>query len=88
MSLVKKINGLFAISRDFLTEVVKYSSTPIEDAESIEQMKILELSKDIATFDMEKNYPSINLPKDVDKVIEVLSSDPEQFEILSQIKNW
>ena len=88
MSLVKKINGLFAISRDFLTEVVKYSSTPIEDAESIEQMKILELSKDIATFDMEKNYPSINLPKDVDKVIEVLSSDPEQIEILSQIKNW
>jgi CMP-2-keto-3-deoxyoctulosonic acid synthetase len=88
MSLVKKINGLFAISRDFLTEVVKQSSTPIEVAESIEQMKILELSKDITTFDMEKNYPSINLPKDVDKVIEVLTCDPEQIEILSQVKNW
>jgi 3-deoxy-manno-octulosonate cytidylyltransferase (CMP-KDO synthetase) len=88
MSLVKKINGLFAISKDFLTEVVKQSSTPIEVAESIEQMKILELSKDITTFDMEKNYPSINLPKDVDKVIEVLTCDPEQIEILSQVKNW
>jgi 3-deoxy-manno-octulosonate cytidylyltransferase (CMP-KDO synthetase) len=52
VSLVKKINGLFAISRDFLMEVVNHSSTPIEDAESIEQMKILELSGEIATFDM------------------------------------
>jgi 3-deoxy-manno-octulosonate cytidylyltransferase (CMP-KDO synthetase) len=88
MSLVKKINGLFAISRGFLKEVVKHSSTPIESTESIEQMKILELSKDIATFDMEKNYPSINLPKDVASVIEVLSCDEEQIEILTQIKNW
>jgi hypothetical protein len=51
-------------------------------------MKILELSKDIATFDIKNNYPYINLPKDVDKVIEVLTSDPEQIKILNQIKNW
>ena len=87
MLLVKKINGLFAISDKFLSKVVSHPATPIESAESIEQMRILEMSRSIATFNMEKNYPSINLPIDVSKVLSVLSEDPIQRQILSQIKN-
>ncbi len=87
MLLVKKINGLFAISKNFLSEVVSHSATPIESSESIEQMRILEMSRSVATFNMEKNYPSINLPNDVRKVVSVLSEDPIQKQILSQIKN-
>ena len=87
MLLVKKINGLFAISDKFLSEVVSHPATPIESAESIEQMRILEMSRSIATFNLEKNYPSINLPNDVSKVLSVLSEDPFQRQILSQIKN-
>lgn len=87
MQLVKKINGLFAISKDFLSEVVAHSATAIESAESIEQMRILELSRDIAVFDMQMNYPSINLPTDVPKVLSILSSDSTQAKIFSQIKN-
>jgi 3-deoxy-manno-octulosonate cytidylyltransferase (CMP-KDO synthetase) len=87
MQLVKKINGLFAISKDFLSEVVAHSATAIESAESIEQMRVLELSRDIAVFDMQMNYPSINLPSDVPKVLSILSSDSAQAKIFSQIKN-
>lgn len=87
MLLVKKINGLFAISKNFLSEVVAHSATAIESAESIEQMRVLELSRDIAVFDMQMNYPSINLPTDVPKVLSVLSSDSTQAKIFSQIKN-
>lgn len=87
MFLVKKINGLFAISNDFLSEVVAHSATAIESAESIEQMRVLELSKDIAAFDMEKNYPSINLPTDIPKVLSILSRDSTQAKILNQIKS-
>jgi 3-deoxy-manno-octulosonate cytidylyltransferase (CMP-KDO synthetase) len=87
MLLVKKINGLFAISREFLTEIAGEPATPIEKAESIEQMRILELSKSITTFDMKKSYPSINLHQDIKKVLSVLSGDPNQSHIFSQIKN-
>ena len=86
MLLVKKISGLFAISREFLADVVAHSATPIESAESIEQMRILELSKEISVFDMHTNYPSINLPQDVNKVLSILRNDPVQNKILSQIK--
>lgn len=87
MLLVKKINGLFAISKEFLSEVVAHSATAIESAESIEQMRILELSRDIAVFDMQMNYPSINLPTDVPKVLSILSNDSTQANIFSQIEN-
>jgi 3-deoxy-manno-octulosonate cytidylyltransferase (CMP-KDO synthetase) len=85
MSLIKKINGLFAISRDFLSEVVAHSATALESAESIEQMRVLELSREIAAFNMQKNYPSINLPADVPKVLALLLNDSTQAKILSQI---
>jgi len=87
MMLIKKINGLFAISKKFLEVLVNNPATPIEGAESIEQMRVLELSSEIAVFDMQKNYPSINLQADVSKVLSVLSNDSVQNKILSQIKN-
>ena len=87
MLLVKKINGLFAISRELLTEIASKPATPIEKAESIEQMRILELSKNVSTFDMKKSYPSINLPQDIEKVLSVLCSDSTQSHIFDQIKN-
>ena len=87
MNLIKKINGLFAISANLLSEIAIHAATPIEKAESIEQMRILELSKNIATFDMAKNYPSINLPQDIGKVTSVLLGDPIQSKVLNLIKN-
>jgi 3-deoxy-manno-octulosonate cytidylyltransferase (CMP-KDO synthetase) len=87
MLLIKKINGLFAISAKFLEMLVSHPMTPIEGAESVEQMRVLELSMDIATFDMKKNYPSINLPADVPKVLHALTKDPVQTRILNQIMN-
>jgi CMP-2-keto-3-deoxyoctulosonic acid synthetase len=70
-----------------LEVLVNNPATPIEGAESIEQMRVLELSSEIAVFDMQKNYPSINLQADVSKVLSVLSNDSVQNKILSQIKN-
>jgi 3-deoxy-manno-octulosonate cytidylyltransferase (CMP-KDO synthetase) len=85
MKLVKKICGLFAITSSLLREIVLIEPTPVEQMESIEQMRLLETSIDISTFDMQRNYPSINLPTDVDKVKHILSTDPVQKRILEQI---
>jgi 3-deoxy-manno-octulosonate cytidylyltransferase (CMP-KDO synthetase) len=85
MKLVKKICGLFAITSSLLREIVSIEPTPVEQVESIEQMRLLESSIGISTFDMQRNYPSINLPTDVDKVKHILLTDRLQKSILNQI---
>ncbi len=62
--------------------------TPIELTESIEQMKYLELGGDILSVNTFLNFTSINLPSDVEKVLETIESSSIQKQLVTQIMNY
>ena len=84
-SFVFKINGLFAISRGVLELVTNSPKQPIEEIESIEQMKLIELGIKVDSVLLDSAYPSINLERDVLQVQETLDRDEEQKGILESI---
>ena len=88
LPLVKKITGLFAISRETLLAYIKQGATPLEMSESIEQLRILEMGVEITTLMIPKNFPSVNLPEDVGKILEYLVGDSNQLEIFSRIDSF
>jgi 3-deoxy-manno-octulosonate cytidylyltransferase (CMP-KDO synthetase) len=85
MKLVQKICGLFAVSVSAMKMICENKSTPIEESESIEQMKYLELGGDIVSVNTLSNFTSINLPADVLKVLEVMESSSVQKQLVAQV---
>jgi len=88
MKLLRKICGLFAISVSAMKTICENKSTPVEESESIEQMKYLELGGDILSVNTSSNFTSINLPSDVEVVLEVIKSSPIQKQLLAQVINY
>lgn len=82
---VRWVIGLLAYSRKLLDNFQKLPVTPLETAESIEQMRFLENDIPVASVPMEKAYPGINEPREVAVVEKYLREDGEQREILEKI---
>jgi CMP-2-keto-3-deoxyoctulosonic acid synthetase len=61
-------------------------ATQIEMAESIEQMKIIEMGLNVLGVMVGTNYPSVNTKHDVLAVLEILESSKEQQAILRLIQ--
>jgi 3-deoxy-manno-octulosonate cytidylyltransferase (CMP-KDO synthetase) len=78
MRLLKKVCGLFAVSAEAMKTICGNPATPVEIAESIEQMKFLELGGRISTIATEANFISINLPSDVENAKNTLESSTIQ----------
>ena len=85
MSLVSKICGLFAVSKNAMNEVCEKYNSPLQIAESIEQLKFVEYGFPIKSISTDFNFPSINLFEDVEKVKEVFRTSPQQSRILDEI---
>ena len=85
MKLLRKICGLFAVSVSAMKIICESGSTPLEESESIEQMKYLELGGDILSVNTTSNFTSINLPTDVVEVLEVLESSTIQKQLVAQV---
>lgn len=77
--------GLLAYERNFLKNFSRWKKTPREEAESIEQMRVLENGKLIQGVLFDKAYPGINEPREAEEVREILKKDPEQKKILKEI---
>jgi len=88
MKILKKICGLFAISSVAMKAICESASTPIEMCESIEQMKFLEIGGDIQGVDTASNFPSINLPSDVEEVLKVIESSVEQKRLVTRVLSY
>ena len=88
MKLLRKICGLFAVSVSAMKIICENRSTPLEESESIEQMKYLELGGDIVSVNTLSNFTSINLPSDVKKVLEVIESSALQKQLVAQVINY
>ena len=85
MKLIRKICGLFAVSVSAMKTICENESTPLEESESIEQMKYLELGGDIVSVNTLWNFTSINLPADVPKVLELMESSSIQKQLVAQV---
>ena len=85
MAFTKKICGLFAISHKCLNEIIDLPAQIIETNESIEQMKLIELNYQVLGVEVKDNYPSVNTELEANEVLEILSQDPYQKSILTQI---
>jgi len=85
LKIIKKICGVFAISKNCLSIVSGAQPQKIEISESIEQMKIIELGIDILAVNAKLNYPSVNTLEEALLVERILDMDPRQKQILEMI---
>ena len=85
LELTMKICGLFGITQSVLTQVLDKTNTPLAASESIEQLKFIELGLDLGSCLLDSDFPSVNLQKDLDLVLDILIEDREQAEILKSI---
>ncbi len=60
--------GLYAYRRDFLLEFAKLSPTPLEQAESLEQLRALEHGYSIRMVEIAEAPLSVDTPEDLERV--------------------
>jgi 3-deoxy-manno-octulosonate cytidylyltransferase (CMP-KDO synthetase) len=84
-AFVRKILGIIAYRKDFLMKLTGFRSTPIELAEFIEQMRIIENDYILQSVPVSPSLPSVNEPHEVEVVLEYIRKDPEQKALLEQI---
>lgn len=82
---IRKILGLFAFRRDILLEVSATPATPIEQAEFIEQMRLIETGMRAMSVPVDRALPSVNEPHEADIVLAELDSDAEQKALLDRV---
>jgi 3-deoxy-manno-octulosonate cytidylyltransferase (CMP-KDO synthetase) len=82
---VRKILGIIAYRRDFLLELTKLPPATIEQAEFIEQMRIVENGFGLRSVPVEPSLPSINEPHEADVVVKYLEKNAEQRELLKRV---
>ena len=85
ISILKKITGLFAISACTLNFYSNTNAGIMEKQESIEQMRLIESGIPMKALLSNLNYPSVNVPADIDKVKYVLENDLSQKTCLLKI---
>ncbi len=65
-----KHKGLYGFRRDFLLEYSEMEQTPLEIAESLEQLRVLENNKKIYVVEIDDDVPDVNTAEDIKKVEE------------------
>ncbi len=65
---VYKHIGIYAYRRDFLLSYTKLPATPLEQAESLEQLRALENGYKIKVIDTDKQFIGVDTPEDLERV--------------------
>lgn len=86
-TFIRKILGIIAYRKDFLLQLTTLPMSPIEQAEFIEQMRIIENGYAIKSIPVEPSLPSVNEPEEADIVLKYISSNAEQKALLDRILN-
>lgn len=84
-TFVRKILGLIAYRREVLVEVAGMTPSPIETAEFIEQMRLIENGYHLQSVPVSPSLPSVNEPHEADLVLEYISTSLEQRALLAQV---
>ena len=81
----RKILGIIAYKKEFLLHLNNLSESPIEQAEYIEQMRIIENNYKLKSVEVNASLPSVNEPHEANIVLEYIEKFPEQKQILEKI---
>jgi 3-deoxy-manno-octulosonate cytidylyltransferase (CMP-KDO synthetase) len=84
-SFVRKILGIIAYRKDFLPILVNSHSTPMEEYEHVEQMRIIEHGYQLGSVPVNPSLPSVNEPNEVSIVLGFLDYDHEQKLLLQKV---
>ena len=74
----RSLLGVLGYRRDFLERYAALPRTPIEQAESIDQSRIVESDVVLRGVEFSRGYPGVNEPREVDAIERVLNEDPKQ----------
>lgn len=83
---LKKNTGIFAFPKEVLLQIQNLPNTPIQESESIEQLKMIENMIEINGLYSEHSYPSINEEKDLEQYRLIMKTDRLQQSIFKQIQ--
>jgi 3-deoxy-manno-octulosonate cytidylyltransferase (CMP-KDO synthetase) len=81
----RKILGIIAYKKEFLLELTQLKESPIESAEYIEQMRIIENNFRFRSVQINSSLPSVNEPHEADIVLDFIEKSNEQKNILTEI---
>lgn len=82
---VRKILGIIAYRKNFLLELTKLAPAPIEQAEFIEQMRIIENGFSMRSVPVSPSLPSVNEPEESQIVLDYIRQDAEQKGLLERV---
>ena len=81
----RKILGIIAYKKEFLMHLTSLQESPIEKAEYIEQMRIIENNYKLKSVKMNTSLPSVNEPNEAKIVLNYIENSLEQKKILKKI---
>jgi len=81
---VRKLLGVIAYRKDFLLHLATLKETVIENAESIEQMRIIENGYELQSVPVKPSLPSVNEPHETDIILDFIKNNVEQKTILEK----
>lgn len=84
-TFIRKILGVIAYRKDFLMHLVSFPSARIEQAEFIEQMRIIENGFSLWSISVSPSLPSVNQPDEADIVLDYIRHNVEQRTLLERI---
>jgi 3-deoxy-manno-octulosonate cytidylyltransferase (CMP-KDO synthetase) len=82
---LRRVLGILGYRRDFLERYVTLGRTPLEQAEAIDQSRIIEHDVMLRSVEFCRGYPGINEPREVVLVERYLQHDAAQQAVLEQI---
>lgn len=82
---IRKILGIIAFRKDFLLEITALSPTVIEQAELIEQMRIIENGYLLRAVEVSHSLPSVNEPGEAEIIYDYIKENSEQQLLLDII---
>lgn len=84
-TFVRKILGIIAYRKDFLLHLTGLKPGLIEQAELIEQMRIIENGFSLQSVPVSPSLPSVNEPGEADIVLDYMRQNTEQQALLDQV---
>lgn len=82
---VRKILGIIAYRKDFLLHLTRLPLALVEQAELIEQMRIIENDFRLQSVPVSPSLPSVNEPEEAEVVLDYIRQNTEQRELLEQV---
>ena len=77
--------GVMCFTRAFLERFIRLPRTPLECAQGIDQLRMVEQDIPLHTVRLDRGYPTINEPREVSLVEACFATDARQRRILQEI---